>query len=102
MREQIDVPVREQLIVELYLHLNAAADGDGVPKEVHSATITRKARTTMLVIHHGRSPDEGDDTRQQFAIGPLEPGFGHTLGNSLLPHPAVVDPRSGRYFGSLR
>ena len=24
---------------------------------------------------------EGD--RQRFAIGPLEPGFGHTLGNSL-------------------
>ena len=24
-----------------------------------------------------------DDNRQQFAIGPLEPGFGYTLGNSL-------------------
>ena len=24
-----------------------------------------------------------DGTRQQFAIGPLEPGFGHTIGNSL-------------------
>ncbi len=26
---------------------------------------------------------EEEDNRQQFAIGPLEPGFGHTLGNSL-------------------
>ncbi len=26
---------------------------------------------------------EESDNRQQFAIGPLEPGFGHTLGNSL-------------------
>ncbi|MEM9517414.1 MAG: DNA-directed RNA polymerase subunit alpha [Actinomycetota bacterium] len=27
--------------------------------------------------------DEAIDHRQRFAIGPLEPGFGHTLGNSL-------------------
>ena len=27
--------------------------------------------------------DSPDGNRQQFAIGPLEPGFGHTLGNSL-------------------
>ena len=27
--------------------------------------------------------DSADGNRQQFAIGPLEPGFGHTLGNSL-------------------
>src|SRR5215218_9777785 len=26
---------------------------------------------------------ESDGNRQRFAIGPLEPGFGHTLGNSL-------------------
>jgi len=26
---------------------------------------------------------EESDNRQQFAVGPLEPGFGHTLGNSL-------------------
>ena len=26
---------------------------------------------------------EADGNRQRFAIGPLEPGFGHTLGNSL-------------------
>ena len=39
----------------------------------------------MLVIQRPtvEALDEGDDTRQQFAIGPLEPGFGHTLGNSL-------------------
>jgi DNA-directed RNA polymerase subunit alpha len=27
--------------------------------------------------------DDGDQFRQQFAIGPLDPGFGHTLGASL-------------------
>ena len=27
--------------------------------------------------------ESADGNRQQFAIGPLEPGFGHTLGNSL-------------------
>ncbi len=26
---------------------------------------------------------EPEDNRQKFAVGPLEPGFGHTLGNSL-------------------
>src|SRR5215212_6168502 len=26
---------------------------------------------------------EAEGNRQRFAIGPLEPGFGHTLGNSL-------------------
>src|ERR1700748_1526204 len=26
---------------------------------------------------------EEEDNRQRFAIGPLEPGFGYTLGNSL-------------------
>jgi DNA-directed RNA polymerase subunit alpha len=39
----------------------------------------------MLVIQRPTvEPVEGeDDTRQRFAISPLEPGFGHTLGNSL-------------------
>lgn len=27
--------------------------------------------------------DAIDANRQRFSIGPLEPGFGHTLGNSL-------------------
>src|SRR5215211_2868776 len=27
--------------------------------------------------------DQAEGNRQRFAIGPLEPGFGHTLGNSL-------------------
>ncbi len=39
----------------------------------------------MLVIQRPKvealSEDDGD--RQLFAVGPLEPGFGHTLGNSL-------------------
>ena len=43
---------------------------------------------------------EPEDNRQRFAIGPLEPGFGHTLGNSLrrallssIPGAAVIRVR---------
>jgi DNA-directed RNA polymerase subunit alpha len=39
----------------------------------------------MLVIQRPtvEPVDEADGNRQRFAISPLEPGFGHTLGNSL-------------------
>jgi DNA-directed RNA polymerase subunit alpha len=39
----------------------------------------------MLVMQRPtvESVDEAVGNRQRFAIGPLEPGFGHTLGNSL-------------------
>jgi DNA-directed RNA polymerase subunit alpha len=39
----------------------------------------------MLVMQRPTVEAVGEETnnRQQFAIGPLEPGFGHTLGNSL-------------------
>jgi DNA-directed RNA polymerase subunit alpha len=39
----------------------------------------------MLVIQRPSVEAIGDDhpIRQSFAIGPLEPGFGHTIGNSL-------------------
>jgi DNA-directed RNA polymerase subunit alpha len=39
----------------------------------------------MLIIQRPavESIDEEDGARQRFAIGPLDPGFGHTLGNSL-------------------
>jgi len=39
----------------------------------------------MLIIQRPTVESLGDerDNRQQFAIGPLEPGFGYTLGNSL-------------------
>jgi DNA-directed RNA polymerase subunit alpha len=39
----------------------------------------------MLVIQRPtvEALGEADGNRQRFAIGPLEPGFGHTLGNSL-------------------
>jgi DNA-directed RNA polymerase subunit alpha len=39
----------------------------------------------MLVIQRPivEALGEDDATRQRFAIGPLEPGFGHTIGNSL-------------------
>ncbi len=39
----------------------------------------------MLVIQRPTVESLGDDhaTRQRFAVGPLEPGFGHTIGNSL-------------------
>src|SRR5215210_6364787 len=39
----------------------------------------------MLVIQRPTVEPIGDEeaNRQRFAISPLEPGFGHTLGNSL-------------------
>ena len=39
----------------------------------------------MLVIQRPtvEALGEPDGTRQRFAVGPLEPGFGHTIGNSL-------------------
>jgi DNA-directed RNA polymerase subunit alpha len=39
----------------------------------------------MLVMQRPTVESIGEETnnRQRFAIGPLEPGFGHTLGNSL-------------------
>ena len=39
----------------------------------------------MLVIQRPtvESVDDAENNRQSFAIGPLEPGFGHTIGNSL-------------------
>ena len=39
----------------------------------------------MLIIQRPTVEPVGDeeDNRQRFAVGPLEPGFGHTLGNSL-------------------
>lgn len=39
----------------------------------------------MLIIQRPtvEAVDEERDNRQRFAIGPLDPGFGHTLGNSL-------------------
>ena len=39
----------------------------------------------MLIIQRPsvEAIDEEEGNRQRFAIGPLEPGFGHTIGNSL-------------------
>jgi DNA-directed RNA polymerase subunit alpha len=39
----------------------------------------------MLIIQRPtvEALDEDESNRQRFAIGPLDPGFGHTLGNSL-------------------
>src|SRR5947207_10242181 len=39
----------------------------------------------MLIIQRPTVEPLGEehDNRQQFAVGPLEPGFGYTLGNSL-------------------
>src|SRR4026208_2627949 len=46
----------------------------------------------MLVIQRPTVESIGDEDnhRQRFAVGPLEPGFGHTIGNSL---------RRGRVWG---
>jgi len=39
----------------------------------------------MLIIQRPsvEAIDDDDQYRQRFAVGPLEPGFGHTLGNSI-------------------
>src|SRR5688500_6830897 len=39
----------------------------------------------MLIIQRPtvETVTEEEENRQRFAVGPLEPGFGHTLGNSL-------------------
>ena len=39
----------------------------------------------MLVIQRPTVEAIGEpkDNRQSFSVGPLEPGFGHTIGNSL-------------------
>jgi DNA-directed RNA polymerase subunit alpha len=39
----------------------------------------------LLVIQRPtvEAVEEAEGNRQQFAVGPLEPGFGHTIGNSL-------------------
>ena len=39
----------------------------------------------MLIIQRPtvETVDEEHDNRQRFSVGPLDPGFGHTLGNSL-------------------
>ena len=39
----------------------------------------------MLIIQRPAVEPVGEEeaNRQRFAVGPLEPGFGHTLGNSL-------------------
>ena len=39
----------------------------------------------MLVIQRPTVEAESEESnnRQSFAVGPLEPGFGHTMGNSL-------------------
>jgi len=56
----------------------------------------------MLVIQRPtvEQLDDGETARGRFAIGPLEPGFGHTLGNSLrrvllssVPGAAIVSVR---------
>ncbi len=56
----------------------------------------------MLVIQRPtvEALDEEQENRQRFSISPLEPGFGHTLGNSLrrtllssIPGAAVTEVR---------
>src|ERR1035437_3608472 len=46
---------------------------------------SRGATICMLIIQRPtvEAIGEEEDNRQRFAVGPLDPGFGHTLGNSL-------------------
>lgn len=56
----------------------------------------------MLIIQRPtvETVTEEEDNRQQFAVGPLDPGFGHTLGNSIrrtllssIPGAAITEVR---------
>src|SRR5436305_12845772 len=56
----------------------------------------------MLVIQRPtvEAIADEDNNRQRFSVGPLEPGFGHTIGNSLrrtllssIPGAAVTEVR---------
>jgi len=53
--------------------------------QVIPATFPAPEAIVMLVIQRPTVEALGDDhpARQRFAVGPLEPGFGHTIGNSL-------------------
>ena len=62
----------------------------------------------MLVIQRPtvEAIDEAEGNLQRFAVGPLEPGFGHTIGNSLrrtllssIPGAAVTQVAEGRHRG---
>ena len=56
----------------------------------------------MLIIQRPtvEAIGEEEDNRQRFAVGPLDPGFGHTLGQLAPPHPALVHP--GRSITQVR
>ena len=49
------------------------------------SSASERTRPPMLVMQRPTVEAIGEETnnRQRFAVGPLEPGFGHTLGNSL-------------------
>ena len=67
----------------------------------------------MLVIQRPTVEPIGDDNPQvqQFAVGPLEPGYGHTIGNSLrrmllssIPGAAITKENvdEPRFWGNLK
>ena len=58
----------------------------------------------MLVIQRPtvEALGEADGNRQRFAVGPLEPGFGHTLGNSLRRTLLSSIPGAADHPGALR
>ena len=72
--------------------------------EVIRPSLPRIRGTTMLVIQRPTVEAIGDEdgNRQRFAIGPLEPGFGHTIGNSLRRTLLSSHPRRGHHDGPLR
>ena len=50
-----------------------------------AGTLGGEGKVHMLIIQRPTVEPlgESEGNRQRFAIAPLEPGFGHTLGNSL-------------------
>ena len=69
------------------------------PRSTH-----RQRLIHMLVIQRPtvEALGEEENNRQRFAVGPLEPGFGHTIGNSLRRALLSQHPRCGHHGRPLR
>ena len=84
----------EQLIVELLL----PAEGLSPPTSPARPPSTEVRIRCVIQRPTVEAIDEEEANRQRFAISPLEPGFGHTLGNPCaapsVVHPGAASPRS--------
>jgi DNA-directed RNA polymerase subunit alpha len=74
------------------------------PSNPATSPATTRTEANMLVIQRPTVEAIGEDhpNRQRFAVGPLEPGFGHTIGNSLRRTLLSSIPGRGHHRGSFR